>query len=90
MTKANWPQANGQAERTNQTVKQCLRFAHHECLHWYDTLDMVEIGSTPYSPHFLNYGFDPCIIPDVWYDNIPINNHILQTPQQFMDQLNYN
>ena len=29
MTEANWPQANGQGERTNQTVKQCLRFAHH-------------------------------------------------------------
>ena len=33
MTGANWPQANGKAERTNQIVKQCLRFAHHEGLH---------------------------------------------------------
>ena len=30
MTVAYWPQANGQAERTNQTVKQILRFAHDE------------------------------------------------------------
>ena len=74
MTEANWPQANGQADRTNQTVKQCLRFAHHEGLHWYNALDMVEmtinnapIGDTPYSPYFLNYGYDPCITPNVWY-----------------------
>ena len=58
MTEANLPQANGQAERTNQTVKQCLRFAHDEGLHWYDAVNQVEmtiktkpIGNTPYSPY---------------------------------------
>ena len=53
-------------------------------------INNAPIGNTPYSSYFLNYGFDPCIIPDVWDDNLPINNPILQTPQQFMDQLNYN
>ena len=97
MTEANWPQANGQAEQTNQAVKQCLRFSHHEGLYWYGTIDVVEmtinkapICNTSYSPHFLNCGFNRCIIPDLWDDKLSINNPILQTSQQFMDQLNYN
>ena len=79
MTAAYWPQANGQAERTNQTVKQLLRFAHDEGLHWFDALDSVEmtinnapIAQTSYSPYFLNYGFHLTLIPDVYDETIPI------------------
>ena len=97
MTAAYWPQANGQAERTNQTVKQILRFAHDEGLHWYDALDMVEmtinnapIGPTPHSPYFLNYGFHPTLVPDVYDETLPQFQPALHTPREFMEQLTYN
>ena len=96
MTAAYWPQANGQAERTNQTVKQLLRFAHDEGLHWFDALDSVEmtinnapIAQTSYSPYFLNYGFHPTLIPDVYDETIPTLQATHSTPREFMDRLSY-
>ena len=73
MTAAYWPRANEQTECANQAVKQIFGIAHDECLHWFDALDVVEmiinnapIGPTLHSPQFLNYGFHPTLVPDVY------------------------
>ena len=68
------PQANGQAERTNQTMKQVLRalLASRPQQDWVSVLYMVEvainnapIATTEFSPYFLNYGFHPVFQWDV-------------------------
>ena len=62
------PQANGQAERTNQTMKQALRTlqATRPNENWLHLLTLVEIAinnapiaTTEYSNFYLNYGFHP-------------------------------
>ena len=68
------PQANGQAERTNQTMKQVLQalLASRPHYQWLTVLYMVEmainnapIASTEFSPYYLNYGFHPVFQWDV-------------------------
>ena len=97
MTAAYWPQANDQAERTNQTVKQIFRFAHDEGLHWFDALDMVEmtinnapVAPTPHSPHFLNYSFHPTLVPDVYDETLPFLQTQHHAPREFMELLFHN
>ena len=65
-------QTNGQAERTNQTVKQILRTTTLGFMNWSLVLDNAEmaINSAPLrdcgvSPFFLNLGCHPCVWPDV-------------------------
>ena len=77
------PQANGQAERTNQTVKQLLRIAASQGRNWLTAVDTVElsvnsapISHTVYSPFFLNYGFEPCLFPDIYNLASPINSKV--------------
>ena len=79
-TAAYHPQANGQAERTNQTVKQLLRTAHQQGQNWVSMIDIAEIAinsapisHTRYSPFFHNYGFEPCVFPDIHNLASPIN-----------------
>ena len=67
-----YPQANGQAERTNQMLKQILRTDTHGLHDWTEALDGAEMAmnnaefaGSGYSPFYLNYGFHPCVWPDV-------------------------
>ena len=73
-------QANGQAERTNQNVKQVLRVAFAEGKNWVLALDNVEMAinnavltAGGLSPYFLNLGYSPCLWPDVERDDTDIN-----------------
>ena len=68
------PSTNGQAERTNQTMKQVLRIlaASRLTTDWKALLALVEIqinhapiGTTELSPFYLNYGFHPVFQLDV-------------------------
>ena len=77
------PQCNGQAERSNQTVKQLFRIAKERGVNWLNVLEVAEIAinsapisHTKYSPFFLNYGFDPCILPDVHNLHSSLNEQI--------------
>ena len=71
------PQANGQAERTNQTVKQTLRTLHatRQAVPWVKLLPLVEIAinnapiaNTEFSPYYLNSGSHPIFHFDVLPD----------------------
>ena len=80
MTSGYYPQANGQAERTNQNVKQVLRVAFAEGKTWVLALDNVEMAinnavltAGGLSPYFLNLGYHPCLWPDVSRDDTDIN-----------------
>ena len=62
------PQANGQAERTNQTFKQVLRthLLAQEETRWPELIVLAEIAingapiaNTEYSPFYLNFGYHP-------------------------------
>ena len=67
------PKANGQAERTNQTLKQVLRtlLLSQEETRWPDLIVLAEIAingapiaNTEYSPFHLNSGYHPLF----WWD----------------------
>ena len=66
------PQANGQAERTNQNLRQFLRVAaKHNHGNWVGDIGICEmaINNTPISntsmtPYTLNLGYHPYLIPD--------------------------
>ena len=88
MSAAYHPQSNGQAERTVQTVKQLLRMARFHGHTWFDMLTATEmiinnapIGTTKFSPFFLNYGFNPCIIPDIYLNELHEINRSETIPQ---------
>ena len=91
-TSAFHPQGNGQAERSNQTVKTLLRVARHYNRECFDVLATAEmalnsapIAKTKFSPYRLNYGFDPVTIPDVFsYANAREE----EEPDSFIDRLN--
>ena len=62
------PQANGQAERTNQTLKQVLRtlLLSQDETRWPELIVLAEIAingapiaNTEYSPFYLNFGYHP-------------------------------
>ena len=92
-TTAYHPQANGQAERSNQTMKQLLRIAHADGRSWYDVLPQAEmamnsapIAHTEFSPFMLNYGHDPCLIADV-FDQAAHEAVDTEEPFIFMERL---
>ena len=67
------PQANGQAERTNQTLKQVLRtlLLSLDETRWSELTVLAEIAingapiaNTEYSPFYLNFGYHPVF----WWD----------------------
>ena len=74
------PQTNGQAERTNKTMKQVLRTMvlaklsqnPQQTVNWVQLLDFVEIavnnapiGGTEFSPYYVNLGYHPTFFLDV-------------------------
>jgi len=72
LTSGFYPQANGQAELTNQTVKQVLRTLTLGFTDWSLVLDNAEMAinnatltGCGVSPYFLNLGYNPCLWPDV-------------------------
>ena len=66
------PQANGQAERTNQNLRQYLRVASKRNNgNWVSDIDICEmvinntaIGNSKLTPLSLNLGYHPYVIPD--------------------------
>ena len=67
------PQANGQAKRTNQTLKQVLRtlLLSQDSTRWPELIVLAEIAingapiaNTEYSPFYLNLGYHPVF----WWD----------------------
>ena len=71
-TSGFYTQANGLAERTNQTVKHVLRALTLGLTEWALALDGAEIAinnatlaGTWFSPFFVNLGYNPCDRPDV-------------------------
>ena len=92
-TTAFHPQGNGQAERSNQTMKQLLRIATVTGLCWFDCLPSAEmamnsapIAHTKFSPYFLNYGFNPCTVPDVFDFEAPCHT-ISEDAKQFCERM---
>jgi hypothetical protein len=72
------PQANGQAERTNQTLRQYLRVCAKETADWPAALNTAEMAinnapveGTKYSPFLLNLGYHPCLAPDTIWEARP-------------------
>ena len=85
--------ANGQAERTVQTVKQFLPMATLKGLNWFKVLAVAElsinsapISHTNVSPFRLNYGFDPCVFSDVYNLDSPVNTRS-ENVRQFIDRM---
>ena len=69
------PQANGQAERTNQNLRQYIRAVVKQNPDWVAALDTAEmaindanIRNTKFSPYLFNLGYHPCILPDTYWD----------------------
>ena len=69
------PQANGQAERTNQSVRQHLRILAQRSPDWPANLDVAEmvhnnspIAHTHYSPYLCNLGYHPYLLPDAQWE----------------------
>ena len=68
-------QANGQAERTNQTLRQYLRVYAKTSDDWPAGLMTTELAinnapveGTKYSPYELNMGYTPCLVPDTYWE----------------------
>ena len=68
-------QANGQAERTNQNLRQYLRAVVKHNPDWVAALDTAEmainnanIPITNFSPYLLNIDNHPCLLPDTHWD----------------------
>jgi transposase InsO family protein len=70
LTTAYHPQANGQTERTNQTIKQYLRhYVNYQQDDWVAYLPMAQFvynnavhSTTGETPFFVNYGYNPILI----------------------------
>lgn len=68
-TSGHHPEANGQAERTNQTLEQYLRFyCNYQQTDWASLLPLAEFAynnaphdSTGVSPFFANKGYNPAL-----------------------------
>ena len=69
------PQANLQAERTNQTLRQYLRVYAKTSDDWPAGLMTAEMAinnahseGTTYSPYELNMGYTPCLATDTYWE----------------------
>jgi hypothetical protein len=70
LTTAYHPQANGQTERTNQTIEQYLRhYVNYQQNDWVAYLPMAQFAynnavhsTTGETPFFANYGYNPVLI----------------------------
>ena len=87
------PQANGQAERTNQTLQQYLRVHARESPDWPAALmtaemaiNSVPIEGTKYSPFELNIGYHPCHGPEIFWETKPRLGHC-QLAKAWMKQM---
>ena len=89
------PQTNGQAERTNQTLKQVLRILQIQRPEtpWVHLLSLAEmainnapISDTEYSPYYLNYGYNPALFGDVPDPTDPVENED-ETVSEFTKRL---
>ena len=76
------PQANGQAERTNQTLCQYLRVHARESQDWPAALMTAEMAinnvpleGTEYSLYQLNLGYYHCLGPDIFLETKPMMGH---------------
>ena len=92
-TTSFYPQCNDQAERTVQTVEQCLRMATMKGLNWFSVLAVAELSINSahlshinISPFRLNCGFDPCVFPDVKNLDSPVNTRS-ENVRQFIDRM---
>ena len=72
-TSGSHTQADGQAERTNQTLRQYIRVYARSSDDWparFMTAEMAinnsPIEGTKYSPYELNMGYTPCLAPDTY------------------------
>ena len=85
-------QANGQAERTNQTVKQLLRVAFADNINWVRALDTVEMSinravtTSGFSPYYLNLGYEPTLFPDVEHSEM-VENTLNESPETFLHRM---
>ena len=93
-TVAYHPQANGQTERMNATIKQLLINLHTQRYNWVEMLDYVEMAinnaplvSTDYSPYFLNYGFHPTFFTDLPEYQGPMRR-LQEAPRQYLQRMN--
>ena len=69
------PQADGQAERTNQNLHQYPRAVVKQNPDWVASLDTAERAinnankpNTKFSPYLPNLGYHPCLLPDTHWD----------------------
>ena len=81
MTAGFHHQANGQAERTNQTLRQYLRGIRLQGLIWVNSIATAEIAmnnanstGTNFTPYLLNLGYHPCVYPDVEWSTPPVDS----------------
>jgi hypothetical protein len=93
-TSGYYLQANGLAERTNQTLRQILRVAAQKHISWIEALDTAEMAinnanhhSSEYSPYYLNLGYHPCLFPDVYSEASPENIRT-ETIESFAERMN--
>ena len=88
-TSGYYPQANGQAERTNQNVKQVLRVALAEHQNWVRALPNVEMSinaaltSSGFTPYFQNLGYEPTLYPDVEHSEM-VENTLNESLEAFL------
>ena len=92
-TAAYHPEANGQAERSNQTLRQILRVSTLEGSDWVSALIQAEIAmnnaaihSSKYSPYYLNLGYHPAILSDVHNQN-SLTNSTLESVSEFVTRM---
>ena len=70
---------DGQAEQTNQNVKQILHVAFIDIINWVCVLGTVEISInrvatiSGFLPHYLNLGYEPTLLPDVEHSEVVEN-----------------
>ena len=94
MTSPYHPSSNGLVERMNRTVEQVLRTTLDRLPLelWEEKLPLVEmcinnsnLFHSEYSPFYLNYGFHPCVVGDVFEQNL--SSHV-EDVEEFVNRMN--